>query len=134
MIGHCLNNQVGIRRGRHRPPIDLRLQWWVTHLRTNILINDAICFALDEPGGIDEPGNLHERACWPYFTEKLAMSTGCISPLRNIGEHYSYSNNLLQCSAGIADRLLNDLEAANGLAINVAGGRCAASDRNRRGP
>lgn len=69
----------------------------------------------------------------PHLTEALRVRTGRLAPLPNAGEHHPSPDDVGQRAAGLRQRLLDDIKAADRLPVHIAARRGAAVGRDRRG-
>src|ERR1044071_7864180 len=100
---------------------------------TGTRFTDTIRFYFYQPTRIDQAADLHERACGLHSGKDLAVRARGLSPARDVGEHDTRADDILQAATGFAYRPSDDLEAAPCLPVDVARCRHAAIRRNRRG-
>lgn len=97
------------------------------------LAEDRIHLELHQPIRLNEAGHLDKRARGPHPSEALRVGTGRLAPLPNVRQHHSSPDHVDQRSAGILQRILDDVEAADRLPVHIPGRRGATVGRDRRG-
>lgn len=84
-------------------------------------VNDTVGFCFHQPAVPYEAFDLDKGAGGLDVGEELAVSPRGFFPARDVCEHDSGTNDVLEFAAGFFERLLHDLEASLGLPINVIG-------------
>src|SRR5688572_29458131 len=92
-------------------------QW---HL-PRISIGHAVGFNFHQPALVDQALHFDEGARRLDRTEHLAVRARRFLPARDVGEHHARADHAVEPETRVADRLRDDLQAALGLAIHVAG-------------